>query len=104
MITFYPSSSLLIIRNDVRKIVKAYSGDIAKTMWLDAVENDTKPKLQTMRATKQFLENKIKELNDWIFENEKNQSPEFKTNKHKRDYYVRKLIELEENQLKAIEI
>ncbi len=104
MITFYPSSSLLIIRNDVRKIVKAYSGAIAKTMWLDAVENDTKPKLQTMRATKQFLENKIKELNDWIFENEKNQSPEFKTNKHKRDYYVRKLIELEENQLKAIEI
>jgi len=104
MITFYPSSSLLIIRNDVRKIVKAYSGAIAKIMWLDAVENDTKPKLQTMRATKQFLENKIKELNDWIFENEKNQSPEFKTNKHKRDYYVRKLIELEENQLKAIEI
>jgi transcriptional regulator GlxA family with amidase domain len=62
MITFYPSSSLLIIRNDVRKIVKAYSGAIAKIMWLDAVENDTKPKLQTMRATKQFLENKIKEL------------------------------------------
>jgi hypothetical protein len=57
-----------------------------------------------MRATKQFLENKIKELNDWLFDNEKNQSPEFKTNKHKRDYYVRKLIELEENQLKAIEI
>ena len=104
MITFYPSSSLLIIRNDVRKIVKAYSGAIAKTMWLDAVENDTKPKLQTMRATKQFLENKIKELNDWIFENEKGNHFEYAPNKHKRDYYVRKLIELEENQLKAIEI
>ena len=98
MITFYPSSSLLIIRNDVRKIVKAYSGAIAKTMWLDAVENDTKPKLQTMRATKQFLENKIKELNDWLFDNEKGNHFEYAPNKHKRDYYVRKLIELEENQ------
>ena len=104
MITFYPSSSLLIIRNDVRKIVKAYSGAIAKTMWLDAVENDTKPKLQTMRATKQFLENKIKELNEWLFDNEKGNHFEYAPNKHKRDYYVRKLIELEENQLGTIKV
>ena len=104
MITFYPSSSLLIIRNDVRKIVKAYSGAIAKTMWQSETKNDITPKIQAMTVTKQWLENKIKELNDWIFENEKGNHFEYAPNKHKRDYYVRKLIELEENQLKAIEI
>ena len=104
MITFYPSSSLLIIRNDVRKIVKAYSGAIARTMWQSETKNDITPKIQAMTVTKQWLENKIKELNDWIFENEKGNHFEYAPNKHKRDYYVRKLIELEENQLKAIEI
>lgn len=104
MITFYPSSSLLIIRNDVRKIVKAYSGAIARTMWQSETKNDITPKIQAMTVTKQWLENKIKELNDWIFENEKGNHFEYAPNKHKRDYYVRKLIELEENQMTTIKV
>ena len=104
MITFYPSSSLLIIRNDVRKIVKAYSGAIARTMWQSETKNDITPKIQAMTVTKQWLENKIKELNDWLFDNEKGNHFEYAPNKHKRDYYVRKLIELEENQMTTIKV
>ena len=104
MITFYPSSNLLIIRNDLSKIIKAYSGAIARTMWQSETKNDITPKIQAMTVTEQWLENKIKELNDWLFDNEKGNHFEYAPNKHKRDYYVRKLIELEENQLKAIEI
>ena len=104
MITFYPSSSLLIIRNDLSKIIKAYSGAIARTMWQSETKNDITPKIQAMTVTKQWLENKIKELNDWIFENEKGNHFEYAPNKHKRDYYVRKLIELEENQMTTIKV
>ena len=104
MITFYPSSSLLIIRNDVRKIVKAYSGAIARTMWQSETKNDITPEIQAMTVTKQWLENKIKELNDWLFDNEKGNHFEYAPNKHKRDYYVRKLIELEENQMTTIKV
>lgn len=104
MITFYPSSSLLIIRNDLSKIIKAYSGAIARTMWQSETKNDITPKIQAMTVTKQWLENKIKELNDWLFDNEKGNHFEYAPNKHKRDYYVRKLIELEENQLGTIKV
>ena len=104
MITFYPSSSLLIIRNDLSKIIKAYSGAIARTMWQSETKNDITPKIQAMTVTKQLLENKIKELNDWLFDNEKGNHFEYAPNKHKRDYYVRKLIELEENQMTTIKV
>lgn len=104
MITFYPSSNLLIIRNDLSKIIKAYSGTIARTMWQSEIKNDITPKIQAMTVTKQWLENKIKELNDWLFDNEKGNHFEYAPNKHKRDYYVRKLIELEENQLGTIKV
>jgi hypothetical protein len=104
MITFYPSSNLLIIRNDLSKIIKAYSGAIARTMWQSETKNDITPKIQAMTVTKQWLENKIKELNDWLFDNEKGNHFEYAPNKHKRDYYVRKLIELEENQMTTIKV
>lgn len=104
MITFYPSSNLLIIRNDLSKIIKAYSGAIARTMWQSETKNDITPKIQAMTVTKQWLENKIKELNEWLFDNEKGNHFEYAPNKHKRDYYVRKLIELEENQLGTIKV
>lgn len=104
MITFYPSSNLLIIRNDFSKIIKAYSGAIARTMWQSETKNEITPKIQAMTVTKQWLENKIKELNDWLFDNEKGNHFEYAPNKHKRDYYVRKLIELEENQMTTIKV
>lgn len=104
MITFYPSSNLLIIRNDLSKIIKAYSGAIARTMWQSETKNDVISKIQAMTVTKQWLENKIKELNDWLFDNEKGNHFEYAPNKHKRDYYVRKLIELEENQMTTIKV
>lgn len=57
-----------------------------------------------MKVSKQWLENKIKQLNDWLQANEKGIHFEYVQNKHKRDYYVSKLIELEENQLETIKI
>jgi hypothetical protein len=104
MMTFYPSNSLLIIKNDFSKIVKAYSGAIAKAMWQTETDNNLKPKFQTMTVSKQWLENQIKELNDWLFDNEKGNHFEYAPKKHKRDYYVRKLIELEENQMPNIKV
>lgn len=52
-------------------------------------------------VSKQWLENKVKELNDWLFENDKD-NKSYK--KHIRNYYVNKLIELEENQLETIKV
>lgn len=104
MMTFYPSSNLLIVKNDLRKIVKAYGGAIAKIMWLQENENNLTPKFQAMTVSKQWLENKVKELNDWLLENEKENHFEYAPNKHNRDYYVRKLIDLEENQLETIKV
>jgi len=55
-----------------------------------------------MKVSKQWLENKIKELNDWLFNNENHK--EYNQNKNARGYYVNKLIELEENQLETIKV
>ncbi|HEX8577137.1 MAG TPA: hypothetical protein VF677_12655 [Flavobacterium sp.] len=57
-----------------------------------------------MTVTKQWLENKIKQLNDWLRENEKGIHFEYVKNKRSRDYYVGKLIELEEDQLSTIKV
>lgn len=57
-----------------------------------------------MKASKQYLENKIKELNDWLVEHEKGIHFEYAKKKRSRDYYVNKLIELEENQLETINV
>ena len=58
-----------------------------------------------MNVTPQWLENKIKSLNEWMIEcditNQINHF-EYAVKKQNRDYYVRKLIELEKNQLKTI--
>lgn len=57
-----------------------------------------------MNVSKQWLENKIKELNDWLQLHEKGIHFEYAQKKQNRDYYVRKLIELEENNLEKIKV
>ena len=57
-----------------------------------------------MIVKKQWLENKIKELNNWLIENQKGIHFEYAKNKRNRDYYVNKLIELEENKLETIKV
>lgn len=57
-----------------------------------------------MKVTKQWLENRVKNLNDWLQMNSKGIHFEYAPTKQKRDYYVNKLIELEEKQLKTIKI
>lgn len=58
-----------------------------------------------MKVSKDWLENKIKELNDWLTQNEnKPFFAEYDIEKQKRNYYVNKLIELEENQLETIKV
>lgn len=57
-----------------------------------------------MKVSKQWLEAKIKELNDWLIANEKGIHFEFAPKKRNRDYYVNKLIELEEKRMEAIKV
>lgn len=51
-----------------------------------------------------WLENKIKELNDWLQMPGAENRPEYNLKKRDRDYYVQKLIELEEYGLVKIEL
>lgn len=57
-----------------------------------------------MNVSKKWLESKIKELNDWLQLHEKGIHFEYAQKKQNRDYYVRKLIELEENNLEKIKV
>lgn len=57
-----------------------------------------------MKVSKQWLEAKIKELNDWLIANEKGIHFEYANKKRSRDYYVNKLIELEEKRMEAIKV
>lgn len=57
-----------------------------------------------MKVSKQWLENKIKELNDWLQLHEKVNHFQYAQKKQNRDYYVRRLIELEENNLEKIKV
>lgn len=57
-----------------------------------------------MKVTKQWLENKISELNNWLKKHEKGIHFEYAQKLHNRNFYVKKLIELEENNLESIKI
>lgn len=52
----------------------------------------------------EWLENKIKELNDWLQSLGAESHPEYILKKRDRDYFVARLIELEENGLTLIKI
>ncbi len=56
-----------------------------------------------MKVTQQWLERRIKNQNEWLQSNGLKHF-EYPQNKQKRDYYVAKLIELEENELETIKI
>lgn len=56
------------------------------------------------KLTKQQLENKIAELNEWLRLHEKINHVDYALNLRDRNYYVSKLIELEEYGYKEIEI
>lgn len=57
-----------------------------------------------MKVTKKWLENKIETLNNWLMENSKGIHFEYAPNKQKRDYYVNKLLELQEKNIEKIAI
>lgn len=57
-----------------------------------------------MKLTKQQLENKIKNFNDWLQYHNNGIHFEYAKNKKKRDYYVDKLLELEKSGDNQIEI
>lgn len=57
---------------------------------------------KAMTVSKEWLENKIKELNDWLFSHTGHGM--YVQTERNRDYYVRKLIELEENNLPKIKV
>ena len=63
-----------------------------------------------MNVSKEWLEKKIKELNDWILEHDNRNvvfgcnTVEYKCKTGSRNYYVNKLIELEEKQMETIKV
>jgi len=59
--------------------------------------------MKTKIVNKDWLENQIKELNHWLFQNSTDRI-EYKEKEHNRNYYVNKLIELEENGFKMIQL
>lgn len=56
-----------------------------------------------MNRDKDWLEKKIHSLNKWLMEHN-DVHFEYKQKLHNRNYYVNKLIELEENNLKTVKI
>ena len=56
-----------------------------------------------MKVNKHWLENKVKSLNEWLQE-KKETHFEYKQKLQNRNYYVGKLIELEEQQLTHIKV
>ena len=56
-----------------------------------------------MKKSKEWLEQKVKELNDWLQQHPENHF-EYKLKTQNRNYYVSKLIELEESNVKFIKI
>lgn len=56
-----------------------------------------------MEVTKQWLESKIAKLNDWL-DRASSKHFKYRLKCQNRDYYVRKLIELEEQSLDTIKI
>jgi cytolysin (calcineurin-like family phosphatase) len=56
-----------------------------------------------MKVSKDWLERKIKELNDWLSSNHESHS-EYKLKVQNRNYYVDKICELEDNRLNEINV
>lgn len=56
-----------------------------------------------MKVSSYWLNNKINELNEWLQFNSETHL-HYAEKKQNRDYYVSKLIELEENELKNIKV
>lgn len=59
-----------------------------------------------MNVTQQWLEKKVKELNEWLQNNQGDFDviTDYNITVKSRNYYVNKLIELEENQLDTIKV
>ncbi len=55
-----------------------------------------------MKVNKIFLERKVASLNKWLEKNPKHNM--YKLKENNRNYYVRKLIELEEKELPTIKV
>ena len=55
------------------------------------------------KVTATFLENKVAELNDWL-QNHHKLDPLYTQKEQQRNYYVSKLSEIDEYDLKTIEI
>lgn len=56
-----------------------------------------------MTVSREFIENKVKELNEWLQAN-KISHPDYKQKTHNRNFYVDKLIEMDENGLEKVTI
>jgi hypothetical protein len=57
-----------------------------------------------MKVSQDWLAKRVEELNEWLLANEKGIHFEYAAKKQKRDYYVNKLIEMEQSNLTKIKI
>ncbi|WP_268846777.1 hypothetical protein [Flavobacterium aestivum] len=57
-----------------------------------------------MIATKDWLETKVQELNEWIITHENIKHPQLNEKIQNRNYYVNKLVEMDETGIEKIKI
>lgn len=57
-----------------------------------------------MTVTKDWLETKVQELNEWIRIHENTKHPQLNEKLQNRNYYVNKLVEMDDNELEKIKI
>ncbi|SNA83208.1 conserved hypothetical protein [Flavobacterium psychrophilum] len=90
----------LIFISKAGKPVFGISGPIAERVYQKINFINEKPVIMT----KLQLENKVTELNNWLMENENTKHIHYSQKQQNRNFYVRKLIELEESNLEMIRV
>lgn len=59
--------------------------------------------MKTQIKNRSWLNFQIANLNSWLNRHDKSH-PDYRIRRHNRDYYVRRLIELEENNLETVAV
>ena len=95
---YRPEQKQLILLNPKGKPVLSIAGTIGNKVY-DRINQKNRT---TMKMNAKALELKIESLNDWLRYNENHK--DYKEKHQNRNYYVSKLIELEESGLEKIEV
>lgn len=97
---YNPQKMHLILTTPKGKPVISVTGQIAKVMYDRINQKNKKP----ADMTKKQLETKVNDLNEWLMNPVNCKGKVYSEREHNRNYYVSKLIELEESKQKTIRV